>query len=76
LTTKNEILINENNQLLNCKNQLMELSHRYNTALELVGEKTEEVEEARADLQDMKQLYRTQVSDLLQQIEFFKSLKQ
>jgi uncharacterized coiled-coil DUF342 family protein len=40
-----------------------ELNDRYNTTLEMLGEKSEQVEELRADIQDVKAMYR----DLVQQ---------
>lgn len=40
-----------------------ELNQRYLTALELMGEKAEMVEELQADLKDMKELYRNQASN-------------
>ena len=46
-----------------------ELNQRYLMALELMGEKAEMVEELQADLADMKELYRNQISDLLLKIE-------
>ena len=49
--------------------QMDELNQRYLTALELMGEKAEMVEELQADLADMKELYRNQISDLLLKIE-------
>jgi len=49
--------------------QMDELNQRYLMALELMGEKAEMVEELQADLADMKELYRNQISDLLLKIE-------
>jgi TATA element modulatory factor len=45
------------------------LERRHSTALELMGEKDEQLEELRADFNDLKQLYRVQVSELLGRLE-------
>jgi hypothetical protein len=46
-----------------------DLTRRYNTLLELMGEKEEQVEELKADILDMKALYRNQINELLERIE-------
>lgn len=38
--------------------QVAEINSRYQTTLELLGEKSEEVEELKADVQDVKAMYR------------------
>jgi len=38
-----------------------ELDQRYNALLQMYGEKVEEAEELRLDLQDVKEMYKTQV---------------
>lgn len=40
---------------------LKELQTKYDALLEMYGEKVEEVEELRLDLQDVKEMYKTQV---------------
>ncbi|KAF9978505.1 hypothetical protein BGZ65_006984 [Modicella reniformis] len=45
------------------------LQQRHKAALEMLGEKTEEVQELRADLHDVKEAYRDQISELLGQLE-------
>eukprot|EP00249_Psilotum_nudum_P011130 c22980_g1_i1 orf=618-3401(-) len=45
------------------------LRRRHASALELMGERDEEVEELRADLADIKQMYREQIDMLVSQIE-------
>ncbi|KAI3629744.1 hypothetical protein MIR68_011179 [Amoeboaphelidium protococcarum] len=52
------------------------LEQQYNLALELVGEKTERIEELQADIEDMKVAYRTQLNDLIDQLQELKSLNQ
>ncbi len=51
------------------RSQMKEMTQRYNTALQLIGEKEEQLEELRADIQDVKSLYKSQISDLLEKIE-------
>lgn len=41
------------------------LNVQYNALLQLCGEKTEEVEELRLDLQDVKEMYKLQIEDLI-----------
>ncbi|GAQ81518.1 hypothetical protein KFL_000820260 [Klebsormidium nitens] len=49
--------------------ELEALRRRHASALELMGERDEEVEELRADLQDHKSMYREQIDMLVKQIE-------
>eukprot|EP00160_Parvularia_atlantis_P007004 Unigene16170_Nuclearia_a/m.48017 Unigene16170_Nuclearia_a/g.48017 ORF Unigene16170_Nuclearia_a/g.48017 Unigene16170_Nuclearia_a/m.48017 type:complete len:128 (-) Unigene16170_Nuclearia_a:60-443(-) len=46
-----------------------ELNKRYMATLELLGAKTEEVEELRDDLTDVKAIFREQVTELLGRLE-------
>ena len=41
---------------------VQELDQRYNALLQMYGEKVEEAEELRLDLQDIKEMYKTQVN--------------
>lgn len=43
-----------------------QLNGRYQTLLELLGERTEEVEELKADLIDVKEMYKSQILELVQ----------
>ncbi|KAG0020036.1 hypothetical protein BGZ81_009509 [Podila clonocystis] len=45
------------------------LQERHKAALEMLGERTEEVQELRADIVDVKEAYRDQISELLSQLE-------
>ncbi len=45
-----------------------ELSARYAAAIELVGERDEQMEELRADLMDVKHLYKDQIEYLVGQL--------
>jgi L-lactate utilization protein LutB len=46
---------------------LQELQARYAAAVELVGERDEQLEELANDLEDVKQMYRQQIETLLAQ---------
>jgi F0F1-type ATP synthase delta subunit len=46
---------------------LQELQARYAAAVELVGERDEQLEELTNDLEDVKQMYRQQIETLLAQ---------
>ncbi|PRP88351.1 hypothetical protein PROFUN_03265 [Planoprotostelium fungivorum] len=69
LTSQNETLKRESEELRETRNKLEDLGRRYDTALVLIGEKEEEVEEKRADIVDMKALYKGQITELLEQID-------
>jgi len=45
-------------KVVELERQVAEISERYETTLELLGEKSELVEELRADVQDVKDMYR------------------
>ncbi|GLJ29771.1 hypothetical protein SUGI_0587940 [Cryptomeria japonica] len=49
--------------------ELEALRRRHTSALELMGERDEELEELKADLADVKQMYREQIDMLVSQIE-------
>ncbi|OAD01912.1 hypothetical protein MUCCIDRAFT_40287 [Mucor lusitanicus CBS 277.49] len=55
--------------------QHQQLNDRYQTLLELLGEKAEQVEELKADLQDVKEMYKSQIIDLVQKIDHLNSIK-
>lgn len=48
-------------------NQLAELQRQYDTLCQLYGEKVEENEELKLDLQDVKEMYKMQIDELLKQ---------
>jgi len=50
------------------KAELSELQSRYDSAIELVGEREERVEELKADLEDFKQMYRDQITYVAEQL--------
>lgn len=47
--------------------QYTELQEQYDAILQMYGEKVEETEELQLDLQDVKDMYRLQIDDLLVQ---------
>ncbi|KAK9447798.1 TATA element modulatory factor 1 TATA binding-domain-containing protein [Limtongia smithiae] len=50
------------------KKQIEEMRVREQTTLELLGEKTERVNELQDDVQDLKQMYRQQIQELIEKI--------
>lgn len=48
--------------------RIEELEKREKVALEMLGEKAERVEELKADVEDMKEMYRTQIEELIEQL--------
>ncbi|XP_071964350.1 TATA element modulatory factor-like [Antedon mediterranea] len=65
LANQKEELEDEVKVLPELKRKLNDLEHRYNAVLQMYGEKAEEVEELRLDLQDVKSMYRQQIEDLI-----------
>ena len=59
----------QNKALEQAQVQLQQLQVRHDTLLELMGEKEEQVEELKADLLDVKQLYRSQIDMLVARLE-------
>ncbi|KAI8976998.1 TATA element modulatory factor 1 TATA binding-domain-containing protein, partial [Mycotypha africana] len=51
------------------EHEYKDLHARYQTSLELLGERTEEVQELKADLQDVKEMYKSQIVELVQKID-------
>lgn len=49
-----------------CVCTFQDLEQRHNTILQMYGEKAEEAEELRLDLEDVKNMYKTQIDELLQ----------
>lgn len=47
--------------------QFNQLQEQYDAILQMYGEKVEETEELQLDLQDVKDMYRSQIDDLLLQ---------
>jgi F0F1-type ATP synthase delta subunit len=51
------------------KAEMEQMQVRYRTALEMIGEKEELVEELRHDINDLKTLYRSQITELLEKLD-------
>lgn len=45
----------------NLQTQFQDIQHKYDALLQMYGEKVEETQELRLDLQDVKEMYKTQV---------------
>ncbi|XP_046855541.1 TATA element modulatory factor-like [Xenia sp. Carnegie-2017] len=67
LMNRNENLAKENKQLRNLSKTFQELQGKYNALLQMYGEKQEETEELKLDLQDIKSMYKAQIQELLTQ---------
>nr|XP_043623767.1 golgin candidate 5 isoform X2 [Erigeron canadensis] len=69
MTAECEKLRSEVSQLPGMKAELEALRRRHAAALELMGERDEELEELRADIVDLKEMYREQVNILVNKIQ-------
>ncbi|KAF7249951.1 TATA element modulatory factor [Varanus komodoensis] len=67
LTNQNDDLEDKVKEIPKLRAQLRDLDQRYNTILQMYGEKAEEAEELRLDLEDVKNMYKTQIDELLKQ---------
>uniref|UniRef100_A0A673TSL5 TATA element modulatory factor 1 n=1 Tax=Suricata suricatta TaxID=37032 RepID=A0A673TSL5_SURSU len=67
LTNQNDELEDKVKEIPKLRTQLRDLDQRYNTILQMYGEKAEEAEELRLDLEDVKNMYKTQIDELLRQ---------
>ncbi|NXG78283.1 TMF1 factor, partial [Baryphthengus martii] len=67
LTNQNDDLEEKVREIPKLRAQLKDLDQRYNTILQMYGEKAEEAEELRLDLEDVKNMYKTQIDELLKQ---------
>jgi TATA element modulatory factor len=76
MTSHNERLLLTERELHATRSHLHELNVRHGAALELIGEKEERVDELQADLADVKQLYRSQISELLTRLELMENQQQ
>nr|XP_056720754.1 TATA element modulatory factor [Euleptes europaea] len=67
LTNQNDDLEEKVKEIPKLRAQLRDLDQRYNTILQMYGEKAEEAEELKLDLEDVKNMYKTQIDELLKQ---------
>lgn len=73
MTAECEKLRSEASMLPGIRAELDALRRRHSAALELMGERDEELEELRADIIDMKEMYREQVNLLVNKIQVLSS---
>jgi chromosome segregation ATPase len=66
LTIQNQELLLQMENLTDLQNRLEEVEKKYNTVLQLYGEKVEEAEELRLDLEDVKKMYTEQIDKLFE----------
>ncbi|XP_061779789.2 TATA element modulatory factor [Nerophis lumbriciformis] len=66
LTNENDEMEEKVKEIPKMSIQLKDLEQRHNTILQMYGEKAEEAEELRLDLEDVKSMYKTQIDELLQ----------
>ncbi|XP_061180944.1 TATA element modulatory factor-like isoform X2 [Saccostrea echinata] len=65
LTNQNEEIHEKIEELPQLKKQYEDLNQRYDALLQMYGEKVEEADELRLDLQDVKEMYKLQIDHLL-----------
>ncbi|CAK6958670.1 TATA element modulatory factor [Scomber scombrus] len=65
LTNQNDEMEEKVKDIPKLKVLLKDLEQRHNTILQMYGEKAEEAEELRLDLEDVKNMYKTQIDELL-----------
>ncbi|PIK44693.1 putative TATA element modulatory factor isoform X2 [Apostichopus japonicus] len=65
LANLNETLEDEVKVVPELTKKMREIDHKYNAVLQMYGEKAEEVTELRLDIQEIKEMYRQQIEDLL-----------
>ncbi|XP_051967853.1 TATA element modulatory factor-like isoform X2 [Xyrauchen texanus] len=64
-TNQNDEIESKVKEIPRLKAQMKDLEQRHNTILQMYGEKAEEAEELRLDLEDVKNMYKTQLDELL-----------
>jgi len=65
LTVKNQELLLRLESMNSLQDRMEEVEKNYNAVLQMYGEKVEESEELRLDLQDVKEMYKLQIEQLL-----------
>ena len=68
LSNQNDDMEKYEKECTNLREQIKEINQRHNLTLTLLGEKSEECEELKMDLQDVKQMFRQQTEELLSKI--------
>lgn len=65
LAAKLEDLSTQSTELQSAKDSLTDIQTKYDALLQMYGEKVEESQELRLDLEDVKDMYKTQIDQLL-----------
>lgn len=65
LSAKQELWDQEHEELRDLRIRSEDVNQKYNTLLQMYGEKVEEAEELRLDLEDVKSMYKAQINDLV-----------
>lgn len=65
LSAKQELWDQEHEELRELRVRFEDLNQKYNTLLQMYGEKVEEAEELRLDLEDVKSMYKAQINELV-----------
>uniref|UniRef100_A0A671T2D6 TATA element modulatory factor-like n=1 Tax=Sinocyclocheilus anshuiensis TaxID=1608454 RepID=A0A671T2D6_9TELE len=65
MTNQNDEMESKVQEIPRLKVQLKDLEQRHSTILQMYGEKAEEAEELSLDLEDVKNMYKTQIDELL-----------
>ncbi|CAH1273984.1 TMF1 [Branchiostoma lanceolatum] len=65
LSSQNQDLLTQVEQVPTLSEKVKNLEQRYNAMLQMYGEKAEEADELKMDLEDIKAMYKQQISDLL-----------
>lgn len=65
LTSKMESLEEDSRLLADLQTRYKELEQRHNAVLQMYGEKAEQAEELKMDLEDVKSMYKQQIQELL-----------
>lgn len=65
LSAKQELWDQEHEELRDLRVRFEDVNQKYNTLLQMYGEKVEEAEELRLDLEDVKSMYKAQINELI-----------
>ncbi|XP_057702954.1 TATA element modulatory factor [Corythoichthys intestinalis] len=65
LTNQNDKMEEQVTEIPKLRTELKDLQQRHNTILQMYGEKAEEAEELKLDLEDVKSMFKTQIDELL-----------
>ncbi|XP_019642042.1 PREDICTED: TATA element modulatory factor-like isoform X2 [Branchiostoma belcheri] len=68
LSSQNQDLLTQVEQVPSLTDKNKNLEQRYNAMLQMYGEKAEEADELKMDLEDIKAMYKQQISDLLNKV--------